>query len=219
MTALEFIKKQRFIVLLRHIEPKYIKKAARALYDGGARIFEVTFNPSSPTTVEDTQYCISEIIKMFGDEVSVGAGTVLSVEHAKAAYEAGAQFIVSPNTDEEVISYTKSSGMLSMPGAYTPTEVMNAYKLGADIVKIFPILPDGEAYLKNLVSPLSHIPFVVTGGVNPDTIEKFMKVGPVALAAGITMITKEMCEKGEFDKVTLLTQKHVKEIERVADLT
>ena len=107
--------------------------------------------------------------------------------------------------------------MLSMPGAYTPTEIMNAYRLGADIVKIFPILPDGEAYLKTIVSPLPHVPFVVTGGVNPDTIEKFMKIGPVALAAGVTMITKEMCEKGEFDKVADLTRQHVEAVERARE--
>ena len=212
MTALEFVKKHRFIAILRHIEPKYIKKAAQALYDGGIRLFEITFDPCSASTEEDTAYCISEIYNMFGNKVSVGAGTVLSVEYAKAAYEAGAQFIVSPNTDADVIEYTRSVGMLSIPGAYTPTEIMNAYRLGADIVKIFPVLPDGEKYLKNVVSPLSHIPFIVTGGINPDTIEKFMEIGPVALAAGATMVTKEMCEKGEFDKITLLAKKHLEKI-------
>lgn len=214
MTALEFINKYKFIAILRHIEPKYIASAAKALYDGGIRIFEVTFDPSNPNTIQDTSYIISKIYSLFGNEVSVGTGTVLSVKYAKAAYKAGAQFIVSPCTDSRVIRYTKSKGMLSVSGAYTPTEIMNAYKLGTDIVKIFPILPDDETYLKNIISPLSHIPFMVTGGINPDTVEKFMKLGAAAVGAGITIITNELCEKGAFGEITEYAKKHLEKIHR-----
>jgi 2-dehydro-3-deoxyphosphogluconate aldolase/(4S)-4-hydroxy-2-oxoglutarate aldolase len=142
----------------------------------------------------------------------VGAGTVLSVPFAEAAYEAGAEFIVAPNTDPAVIAYTKSKGLLSVPGAYTPSEIVNAYALGADIVKIFPILPDGEGYLKNVISPLSHIPFMVTGGINPDTIEKFLAMGPVAVAAGATIATRELAEAEDYDTIRANAEKHTRRI-------
>ena len=95
-----------------------------------------------------------------------------------------------------------------MPGAYTPTEIMNAYNMGADIVKIFPIAPDQIGYLKNVLSPLSHIPFVPTGGVNPDTIKPFMEMGAVAVGAGLSVYTNEMLEKGEYDKITKNAKLH-----------
>lgn len=212
MTTFEFIKKHKFIAILRHIELKYIEAAAKALYDGGVRVFEVTFNPAVETTAEETKSIISKIYSMFGDEVCIGAGTVLTVPYAEAAFEAGARFIVSPCTDESVMAYTKSKGMLSMPGAYTPTEIVRAYNLGADIVKIFPILPDGDAYLKTLVSPLPHIPFAVTGGINPDTAGKFIKAGAAAVAAGASLVTADLCENGEFEKITELARRHIEKV-------
>ena len=102
--------------------------------------------------------------------------------------------------------------MLSIPGAYTPTEIVQAWKLGADVIKIFPILPDGEGYLKNVISPLSHIPFMVTGGINPDTIEKFLATGPVAVAAGASIVTRELVEKGDFDTIRENARRHTEKI-------
>jgi len=206
------IKKHRFVGILRHIAPEYAAQAAQAMYDGGIRIFEVTFDPSKETTVDDTKRIIKTIGEMFGEKVCVGAGTVLTVEFAKAAYEAGAKFIVSPCTDPEVVAYTKKMGLLSIPGAFSPTEIQQAYKMGADVVKIFPIGPNDEAYLKNVISPLSHIPFMVTGGINPDTIDKFLAMGPVAVAAGATIVTKELVENGKWDVITENARRHMEKI-------
>ena len=114
--------------------------------------------------------------------------------------------------DEQVIAFTKEKGLLSIPGAYTPTEIMRAYQLGADVVKIFPILPDGEAYLKNVVSPLSHIPFMVTGGINPNTVEKFLAIGATALAAGVTIVTPELADSGDFDTIRENARRHTEKI-------
>lgn len=210
--SMELIRKHRFIGILRHIPVDKALPVAQAMYDGGIRIFEVTFDPSRDTTAQETGAIIRQLRAHFGPDVSVGAGTVLSVEHARAAWEAGAAFIVAPNTDEQVIAFTKSKGLLSVPGAYTPTEIMRAYQLGADVVKIFPILPDGEAYLKNVISPLSHIPFMVTGGINPDTIEKFLAMGPVAVAAGATIATRELALAEDYDTIRLNAQRHTQRI-------
>lgn len=210
--SMEKLKKHRFVGILRHIAPEYAAQAAQAMYDGGIRIFEVTFDPSKETTIADTKKTISTIKARFGQEVSVGAGTVLSVDFAQAAYEAGAEFIVAPCTDPAVMAYTKKMGMLSVPGAFTPTEIMEAYKMGADVVKIFPIGPNDEAYLKNVISPLSHIPFMITGGINPDTIEKFLATGPVAVAAGATIVTKDLVEAGKWDVITENARRHTEKI-------
>lgn len=210
--SMELLKKHRFVGILRHIAPQYALKAARAMYEGGIRIFEVTFDPSDPNTEQVTGGIIRTLRESFGEDVSVGAGTVLCVAYAQAAYDAGAEFIVAPNTDPQVIAFTKARGMLSIPGAYTPTEIMNAYNLGADVVKIFPILPDAEAYLKNVISPLSHIPFMITGGINPDTIEKFLATGPVAVAAGATIVTKDLVEQGDYATITENARRHTEKI-------
>lgn len=210
--SLELLKKHRFVGIMRHIRPEVALAAAKAMYEGGIRIFEITFDPSRETTVEETGGIIRQLREYFGDDVSVGAGTVLTVDYAKAAWEAGAQFIVAPNTDEQVISFTKEKGMVSIPGAYTPTEIMRAYQLGADVVKIFPILPDAEAYLKNVISPLSHIPFMVTGGINPNTIEKFLATGATALAAGVTIVNPELADSGDFDTIRENARRHAEKI-------
>lgn len=212
MSTLEKIKKHKFIAIFRHIPKEYAKEAARAVFDGGVRLFEITFDPSSPTTSEDTAEIIRAINDELGNEVSVGAGTVINLEFAKAAKEAGAEFIVSPCTKPEVIKYTKENGMLSIPGAYTPTEIVNAYDLGADIVKVFPVMPNEVGYLKNVMSPLSHIPFIPTGGINPDTVEEFMKTGAVAVAAGATVVTRALAEEGRFSEITENARRHVEKV-------
>ena len=209
MNTYEFIQKHKFIAIFRHIPKEYIKQAAEAVYDGGVRIFEVTFNPSSPTTVEDTKEIIQTIQEMYGEDVCVGAGTVINTEFAHAAYEAGAEFIVSPCTKADVVKFTKEHGMLSIPGAFTPTEIVNAYDMGADIVKVFPVAADNVGYLKNVMSPLSHIPFIPTGGINPDTVLAFMQTGAVAVAAGATIVTEALVKNGEFDQITENARRHV----------
>lgn len=215
MNSYDFIKKHKFIAIFRHIPKEHIEKAVKAVYDGGVRIFEITFNPSAKTTVEDTKEIIGTVKKMYGDSVCVGAGTVINLEYAKSAHEAGAQFIVSPCTKADVVKFTKENGMLSIPGAYTPTEIVNAYDMGADIVKVFPVLVDNVNYLKNVMSPLSHIPFIPTGGINPDTIQAFMQTGAVAVAAGATIVTEELVKHGEFEKITENAARHIERLHKL----
>ncbi len=213
MTALEWLKKEKFVAILRHIPKAYIEESAKALYDGGIRMFEVTFDPSGNIPAEDTAYMIAKIKELYGDAVSVGAGTVIDLHFAELAKKAGAEFLVSPATDEAVIAYAKANGMAAIPGAFTPTEILRAYDLGADVVKIFPIGPADLPYLRNVTGPLSHIPFITTGGVNPDTIEGFMSCGAVALAAGATIITKALVEAGDFAKITENARAHMAKIQ------
>ena len=207
--SMELIRKHRFIGILRHIPGELALKTVKAMYDGGIRIFEVTFDPSHPELARQTGDVIRQLRSAFGSDVSVGCGTAVDVHYAKIAAESGAEFIVSPCSDPEVIRYTKDQGLISIPGAYTPTEIQQAYRWGADIVKIFPILPDGLPYLKNVISPMSHIPFMVTGGINPTTIRSFLDTGAVAVAAGATIATRDLALSGDFETIRLNAKKHV----------
>lgn len=197
---LDIIKKHRFIAILRNVLLEKAEKTVKALYDGGIRIFEVTFNPSKSDTIETVTKTF-DLIKKLGDDVSLCAGTVVCEDFVRAAKEAGVGCIVSPNSDEKIIKLTKELGMISIPGAFTPTEIMNAYNRGADIVKIFPILPDNIAYLKNVISPLSHIPFITTGGVRLDTAKDLLDCGAVALAAGATVITPDCLANDDYEGI------------------
>lgn len=209
MNAADRIKQDKFIGIFRHIDRRYALDAAKAIYDGGVRIFEITFDPSNPNTIEETRQIIEIIREQFGDSVCIGAGTVLDMSFARAAFEVGAEFLVSPCTNEEIVRFAKQNGMASLPGAYTATEIMGAYNLGADIVKIFPIAPEDIGYLKNIISPLSHIPFIPTGGINPDTIDAFMELGATAVAAGASVVTNRLCADGEFEKIKENAARHI----------
>ncbi len=207
-----YIKEHGLIVIFRGVELSKIPAVAKALYDGGARIVEVAFNPSDSDTVKKTTDIIKKIYETMGDKLMVGAGTVISKEYVDAAYNAGAKFIFSPNTDTEIIRYTKELGLVSIPGAFTPSEVMTAYNAGADIIKMFPITKDDIGYLVNITRPLSHIPFICVGGTNPDTIEAFIKAGAKGVGTGISILKPELIEKGDYEEITSLTKQHLEKI-------
>ena len=209
---IDALKQEKFVAILRNIPAEKLENTVKALFEGGIRIFEVTFNPSKKDTVETTKKSLEFIKSEFGKDAHICAGTVIFPEFVTAAHEAGAQCIVSPNTDEKIIKLTKKYGMLSMPGAYTPSEIMTAYNLGADIVKIFPVLPDQIAYLKTVISPLSHIPFVTTGGVNLSNAADFLNCGAIAVAAGVTLIPNEYLEKDDYSAIKENAGKFVKTI-------
>ena len=198
---IDIIKDKRFIAILRNVPLEKVEKATKALYDGGIRLFEVTYNPSKDDTIETVAKSF-EIIKKLGDDISLCAGTVVKPEFVYAAKEAGAKCIVSPHTSEKIIKLTKELGLYSIPGAYTPSEIMNAYEWGADLVKIFPILPGNIDYLKTVISPLSHIPFITTGGVRLDNARDFLNCGATAVAAGATLLTPSCMENDDWEGIT-----------------
>ncbi len=209
---MDLMKKHRFVGILRHIPLSFAMDAVKAMYDGGIRIFEITFDPRENITSKETCQIIHLIRSTYGEDVGVGAGTVLTPENVDQTFAAGGEFIVAPCADEKVISLTKEKGMISIPGAYTPTEIVKAYEMGADVVKIFPIGPGDIGYLKNVISPLSHIPFMITGGINPDTIKSFLETGPVAVAAGATIVTEALVRNGEFDQIYRNALAHTEKI-------
>ena len=179
MTALDQILKNKIVAIVRGAEPSDVLRIAEALNLGGVNILEITLN--SPNALQVIRELAGKMKNML-----IGAGTVLSGADAEAAIEAGASFIISPNVNIETIAATKKSGIVSIPGAYTATEVVTAWSGGGDIIKIFPAT--NAEYIKVLRGPLSHIPMMPTGGINPENILEFKRAGAVAFGIGTSLV-------------------------------
>ena len=198
--VIDLVLQTKVVAIIRGLDSGY-EGLVQALYDGGIRAVEVTFNQKDPALWCKTTDAIRQIKDLMGDKMTVGAGTVTSVELAELAYEAGAQFIVSPDTDPDVIRRTKELGMVSMPGALTPSEIKQAHKAGADFVKVFPVGNLGSSYIKAVRGPLNHIRLLAVGGVSEKNAADFIAAGCVGIGAGGNLVNKEWIAKGEFHKI------------------
>jgi 2-dehydro-3-deoxyphosphogluconate aldolase / (4S)-4-hydroxy-2-oxoglutarate aldolase len=184
MTVLQVILEYKIVAILRGIDPDQVLDIAGALQQGGVRLLEITLN--SP----DALKVITRVSAAMGDLLCVGAGTVLDAKEAKSAVEAGARFILSPSLDLATIQQTRQLGAVSIPGAFTATEILTAWRNGADIVKVFPASV-GVPYFRDLRGPLPHIPLMPTGGINLDNIRDFQKAGAVAYGIGSALARRE----------------------------
>ena len=145
-TLIQKVLDKKIVAIVRGVYGEDCVKLAKALYDGGIELLEVTFDQSKPEELSRTADSIRLLVERLGDKMTFGAGTVTTLEMLELARNAGAKFIVSPDTNEEVIRATVASGMVSMPGALTPTEIVTAHRAGADFVKRFPAGTQGVAY-------------------------------------------------------------------------
>ncbi|RKN85421.1 bifunctional 4-hydroxy-2-oxoglutarate aldolase/2-dehydro-3-deoxy-phosphogluconate aldolase [Paenibacillus ginsengarvi] len=193
--GLSEIQRTRIIAILRGVKEADIEPLAEALLAGGITVLEITLNtPGAPDMIRRLQ-------ATHGDRLFIGAGTVLDMDDLQLALDAGASFIVTPNTDEDVIRRCRDQGVPIYPGAMTPSEIVRAWKAGATAVKLFPSASLGLEYIKELQGPLKHIPMVAVGGVNTDNIADFIRTGCHAVGIGSYVINlKEICE-GNFDWV------------------
>ena len=195
MTTLSQILESKIVAIIRGANPNDVLKIANALREGGVRALEITMNSSKALSV------IEEVAGKIGDEVMVGAGTVLDAQTARAAISAGAKFIISPTLDINTIKTARRYGAVSIPGAYTPTEVLKAYSHGGDIIKVFPASNAG--YIKDIRGPLPQIPLMPTGGVNLDNIQQFYKAGAVAFGIASALVdTKQEITDDYLQKLT-----------------
>lgn len=207
MTTVDLIKKEKIIAILRGIPADKICRLAGALHKGGINLIEVTFDQRSSDYAE-TLESISLIKREFDGAVGVGAGTVITTEQARLAKEAGAEYIISPNTNEAVIKETKKLGMISIPGAFTPSEIEAAHEYGADFVKVFPISDLGPSYLKAVAAPLSHINLLAVGGVRPENVKDYLKAGACGVGAAGNLVNKEWLTNCEWDKITAVAREY-----------
>ncbi|WP_300604188.1 bifunctional 4-hydroxy-2-oxoglutarate aldolase/2-dehydro-3-deoxy-phosphogluconate aldolase [Niabella sp.] len=184
MTVYQQITTHKLIAILRGADPLDVVRIATALYEGGIRLLEITMNSEAPLRA------IEQVADKLGGDMVIGAGTVLNATMAADAVSAGARFILSPVVDESVILATKKLGAVSIPGAYTATEIYTAHRAGGDIVKVFP--SPSPAYIKDLRAPLPHIPLLPTGGITPENIGAYLKTGAVGFGIGSALVnTKE----------------------------
>ena len=217
MTKADIIEREGLIVIFRGVPLKKIENTVKALYEGGVRIIEIAFNPSDSDTVSKTCALIKEARRVMGDKLLIGAGTVICEEYVVAAYEAGVDFIFSPDTDIDVIRLTKKLGLISIPGALTPTECKTAYKNGADIIKLFPATINDIDYITGITRPLSHIPFICVGGTNVDTIKAFIKAGAKGVGTGISILKPELIANDDYAEITRLAKLHIDRIKEARD--
>jgi 2-dehydro-3-deoxyphosphogluconate aldolase/(4S)-4-hydroxy-2-oxoglutarate aldolase len=199
----------KLIAIVRGTEEAAIVPLAKALAVGGIGMMEITFNQAKPESFESTLRGIAAVKEKLGDRLMCGAGTVISPEQVDLAAEAGALFIVSPNTDAVVIKRTRELGLVSLPGAMTPSECLSASAAGADFVKLFPAMQLGVSYLKAIRAPLSHIKFLAVGGIDEHNAAGFIKAGAVGLGAGGNLVNKDWIDTGEFDRITAVARKLV----------
>lgn len=204
--TIKIIEENKIITIVRGVTKDKIIPLVSALYDGGMRLVEVTFDQSGKFDKEYTMDLISTIAKEFEGKMCVGAGTVMDEQQVEAAYKAGAKYIISPDTNEAVIKKTVELGMVSIPGSFSPTEAAFAHRCGADFVKMFPAGELGMSYIKAVRAPLSHIKMLAVGGVDEKNLSDFLALGISGVGIGSGVVKKDLIEKGEFDKITELAR-------------
>ena len=191
----------RIIAIIRGFAPDVCLKLAEAYARGGIRLVEVTFNQKSPETWKDTAAAIRAIKERFSGSVRVGAGTVLAEEQLDMCEQAGGEYMITPNVNTALIRECVRRGLVAMPGALTPSEAVDAWEAGASFVKIFPAGSLGPAYVKAVRAPLSHIPFLAVGGISPENVADFMRVGCVGAGVGGNLTNKEWIAAGEWSRI------------------
>jgi len=204
------IEKHKLIAIIRGMGAETMLQLAQALYEGGIRLMEVTFDPAAQVHTNTTKSIA--LIKNAFPDVLVGAGTVLTEEMVQLAHDAGAGYIISPDVNEAVIKKTRALGMVSLPGAMTASECMQAHRAGADFIKLFPAGSLGTGYLKALRAPLKQLKFLAVGGIHENNIQEFLKAGALGAGVGGNLVNGEWIKNGEFYKITALAKNYVERV-------
>lgn len=199
--TIESILENKIIAIIRGIDESEISIVAQALFRSGIKLLEVTFNMSEPSHDLIIAKQITQIRELLGDEIKVGAGTVLTTEQVDIACSAHADFIVSPNVNTDVISRTIKAGLVSIPGAFTASEIADADRAGADFIKVFPVNIGGDDYIKAIRAPLSGMRLIAVGGVNETNIRKYLDAGCVGVGVGGQLVSKAKVAAGLIDKI------------------
>jgi 2-dehydro-3-deoxyphosphogluconate aldolase/(4S)-4-hydroxy-2-oxoglutarate aldolase len=185
------------VAIIRTENPRDLVGVARALSAGGVRFVEITMTvPGALEIIRDAAAALS------GTDVAIGAGTVLDAVTARQAILAGARFIVSPGFDQETVDVCSLYGAVVVPGAFTPNEILTAWKGGADIVKVFPADLGGPDYIKTIKEPLPQVELLPTRGIDFDTAAAYIKAGAIAVGAGGSLVSKALMAAGDYTRIT-----------------
>ena len=182
------------IGILRGVKEESLQGVAEATLAGGLRFLEITLN------TPDAFHLIKKATDQYS-ELTIGAGTVLSAEEAKKAFDAGAQFIVAPDFEEDVAAFCVENKLAYFPGALTPTEIQKAWKSGATMVKVFPASQMGPDYFKQVKGPFDKVKLIAVGGVNPGNIKNYLDAGADAVALGGSIYSVERMENARFQEI------------------
>lgn len=196
------IHETKVIVIVRKLYDENLLKLTDALLEGGLKLIEVTFDQADVACLDKTSKSISLLVKNFGVSMYIGAGTVLNVEQVNAAYSSGASFIIAPNINPSVIRKTKELGMISIPGAMTPTEILSGSENGADYVKVFPAIDLGLSYLQNIKAPINHVNLIATAGITESNFYEYIKAGYYAAGIGGRLCDLKLVGEQRFSEIT-----------------
>ena len=205
--VLEKVKSLGLLAVIRGPSPELTVQMVEALVNGGVKGIEITY---STPNAEDV---VKSLSRKFGDSIVLGMGTLTKPEQAESAKAAGANFLVSPVCEKTLVEAMVKSGLLTMAGALTPTEVFQAYSLGSDVVKIFPGSVGGPAYIKALKGPFPQIPMMPTGGVNASNVAEWFAAGVVAVGAGSELCPPQLAKEGKFNEISQKAVEFVKVIQ------
>ena len=202
------IKEEKLIVIIRGVKEEQMLPLLHAMYDGGIRLAELTFDPLNETPNTLTADLVRAAKKEFGDSMHIGVGTVLTERQVELAAAAGAEFAISPNVDTHIITHCRIHDMLSIPGALTPTEIVNAYNAGADIIKLFPSDTMGIPYIKAVRAPLRHIPMLAVGGVSVNNLAEVLATGVWGVGIGSGVVRQDLLAKNDYAGITALAKQY-----------
>ena len=197
--VLKALAETRLVAIIRGMDPEICVRLAEAYAEGGIRLVEVTFDQAGDPN--KTIAAIRAIRKRFAGKLHVGAGTVLTEAQLEAVIDVGGEFMVTPSVNPKLIAKASAAGLVTMPGAFTPTEIVTAHEAGADIVKVFPVRSLGPQYVKDVLAPLKHISLMAVGGVNPDNAADYLRAGCVGVGASGSLVNKEWIAAGEWAKI------------------
>ena len=205
--VLDRIESLGLLAVLRGPSPELTVRMVEALAAGGVYGIEITYSTPNAEAV------VAELAEKFGDRILLGMGTLIRPEQAASAKAAGAQFLVSPVCDPELVRAMVATGLPVMAGALTPTEVLQAHQLGSDVVKIFPGSMTGPSYIKALKGPFPYIRMMPTGGVNAGNIADWFAAGVVAVGAGSELCPPKLAKEGRFDEISEPAREFVRIVE------
>lgn len=211
--TLKMVAELGLLAVLRAPDPDGARRAIDALVGVGVRGIEVTYSTPDATAV------IAAVSKHYGEDIVLGAGTVTTAAQASEAAEAGARFLVSPGLDDTVVAAMLATGLATMAGALTPTEVMRATRLGVDVVKVFPGSLGGPSYMRSLRGPFPDVPFMPTGGVSTTNVGDWFAAGAVAVGAGGELASAADIRGGDFDAVREKGRRFVAAVEEARTVT
>ena len=209
---IEKIQKEKIIVIIRNVQKNKLRRLCEALYDGGIRLIECTYDASGKISDEENAANIEMLVNHFEKNMVVGAGTVIAERQVELTKKAGGKFIISPDTNADIIRKTKELGLVSIPGALTPTEICAASRFGADFVKVFPVGAIGCNYIKDVKAPLSNVKLLAVGGVDLDNMQGFFNAGASGIGIGSAIINKRMLEEGDLEAITALAKAYTSKL-------